>query len=114
MSSAASWSYTAKATLWPLLALDGWSGGATFGAPEEFACDYKSDARTRKNDAGEEFTSTHVLYTERSDIKRGDFVLIGTSVETDPTRTAGAEKVMHVGRYADTFERKADDFEIVT
>lgn len=113
MSAAARWSYTAPATLWPLLALDGWSGGPQFGAPVAFQCDYKAEARTVKDGRGREFTVRQTLYTERADIKQGDRVLIGTSASVDPI-AVGAVEVLHVGRYGDTFDRTADDFEVMT
>lgn len=114
MSAVASWSYTATATLWPRTGRDGWGGATSFGPPVTFACDYASEARTERDAAGKEFTTRHTLWTERSDIKRGDFVLIGTSTATDPTVVQGAEEVRSVKRSADTFERRADDFAVMT
>jgi hypothetical protein len=43
----------------------------------------------------------------------GDYILIGTSVDPDPLN-AGADEIMQVIRYADTFDRIADDFAIIT
>lgn len=113
MSSAASWSYTARATLWPRLSRDDWSGVVVFGPPEGFDCDYSADAVRMTDDKGIEFTSRQVIYTERADIKQGDMVLIGESAVTDPV-AAGAVEVRLVGRFADTFERVVDDFKVVT
>lgn len=113
MSAAASWSYTATATLWPLLGRDDWSGALTFGAPVPFACDYSSEARRMTDDLGVEFVTRQVIWTERADIKRGDRVLIGASVEVDPV-AAGALEVRSVKRDADTFDRRADDFTVAT
>ncbi|HRI16901.1 MAG TPA: hypothetical protein PL196_00105 [Burkholderiaceae bacterium] len=114
MSSAAAWANTATATLWAAQGFDGWKQRGSFAAPVTFACDYKSEARTRRNAAGDEFISRHTIYTERSGIKPGDYVLIGASSATDPTTVAGAERVEFVGRFADTFERVADDYEVLT
>ena len=48
-----------------------------------------------------------------ADIKRGDWVLIGTSALADPV-AAGAREVRAVERFGDTFERTADDYLIGT
>lgn len=113
MSSVASWSYTATATVWPLLGRNDWSGLPRFGAPEAFSCDYSAESRRMTDDLGVEFTSRQVIYTERASLKQGDMVLIGTSSATDPV-AAGAQEVRSVLRQADTLERKADDFQAVT
>lgn len=112
MSSLASWSYTAKATLWPLIAVDDWSRVGTFGPPSVFDCDYKAEAKRMTDAKGVEFTSSQVIYTERPDIKPGDRVLIGEHAG-DPI-AAGAWEVRAVKRDADTFNREADDFQVVT
>lgn len=117
MSAAARWSYTATATHWPLLGKDDWTGANTYGPPVEFLCDYKAD-KVRTTDAGGvadsiELGYRQVFYTEYGAAKQGDFVLIGESAGADPV-AAGAAEVRSVGRYADTFDRSADDFEIMT
>lgn len=113
MSAVANWSYTSKATLWSLLARADWDGTKTFGAPATLACDYSAESVRMTDDRGVEFTSRQILHTERADIKQGDMVLIGTSAVADPV-TAGAFEVRAVKRYADTFEQKADDYEVAT
>lgn len=119
MSAAANWSYTAKATHWPRLGRDDWTGQESFGAPVHFDCDYKSEA-VRSADAGGlspgtsvELALRQVLYTEYAAVKQGDFVLIGESNEASPI-TAGAVEVRTVVRDADTFDRVADDYRILT
>lgn len=112
MSSLASWSYTAKATHWPLIAVNDWSRVATFGPPSVFDCDYKAEAKRMTNAKGVEFTSSQVIYTERADIKPGDRVLIGDHAG-DPI-AAGAWEVRAVKRDADTFNRAADDMQVIT
>ncbi|MEJ2800632.1 hypothetical protein WAE61_02035 [Comamonadaceae bacterium PP-2] len=119
MSAAANWSYTAKATHWPLIGRSDWDGTVQFGMPVTFDCDYKSEA-VRSADAGGtspetgvELALRQVIYTEYSAIKQGDFVLIGESAEIDPV-VAGAAEVRTVVRDADTFDRVADDFRILT
>jgi hypothetical protein len=113
MSAAASWSYTATATLWVLLGRDDWTGAITYGAPQAVACDYSAKAERRTDALGVEFTTRQIIYTERSDIKRGDRIVIGTSVSLDPI-AAGAAEVRAITRNADTFDRLADDYEVLT
>ena len=113
MSAAAAWSYTATATLWVLLGCDDWTGAVTYGAPQAVPCYYSAKAERRTDALGVEFTTRQIIYTERADIKRGDRIVIGTSASLDPV-AAGAAEVRSVQRYADTFDRLADDFEIAT
>ena len=113
MSSAAAWSFTARATLWPWLGRDDWSGVETFGPPEVFDCDYSAESKRMTDAKGVEFTTRQIIYTERDDIKQGDRVLIGESVEVNPI-AAGALEVRSITRSADTFERVTDDFEVTT
>lgn len=119
MSASAAWSYTAKATHWPLLGRDDWSGQISFAPAVAFDCDYKSEA-VRSADAGGTNPSTgvelalrQVIYTEYSAVKQGDYVLIGESAVLDPIE-AGAAEVRTVVRDADTFDRIADDYRILT
>jgi len=113
MSAAASWSYTATATLWPFLSRDDRTGKATFGPPIPIACDYQAKADRKTDARGVEFVTRQLIYTERSDIKQQDRILIGASDQVDPI-AAGALEVRLVQRYADTFDRLADDFEVST
>lgn len=119
MSAAANWSYTAKATHWANLGRDDWSGAPAFAAPVVFDCDYKAEA-VRSADAGGSSPSTgvelalrQVIYTELSTVKQGDYVLIGESAIADPI-AAGAAEVRTVVRDADTFQREADDYRVMT
>lgn len=113
MSAVANWSYTARATVWPLLARDDWSGVKSFGPPESFDCDYSAESKRMTDALGVEFTTKQIIYTERSDIHQGDMVLLGESAELTP-QAAGAFEVRLIKRDADTFQREADDFQIVT
>lgn len=113
MSAAASWSYTATATVWPLQGRDDWSGARSFGAPVSFDCDYSAKAERATDAMGVEFVTRQVIYTERTDIKPGDMVLIGEHTGADPV-AAGAHEVRGVQRDADTFGRLADDFVLMT
>ena len=112
MSASARWAYTAAATVWPLQSRAGWSGVQVFGAPVAILCDYKAEAKTRTDTKGREYVSRLVVYTERADIKQGDRILIGASKAADPL-LAGASEVVDVLRFADTFDRKADDYQVV-
>lgn len=119
MSAAANWSYTAKATHWASLGRDDWTGETAYAPPVVFDCDYKAEA-VRSADAGGtspsngiELALRQVLYTEYSAVQQGDFVLIGESAALDPT-AAGAAEVRTVVRDADTFDRVADDYRIMT
>ena len=115
MSSAASWSYTAKATLWTLSGQSDWDGSRAFAAPVIILCDYKSDSERLTDDKGAEFISALRLFTEHSTAKRGDFVAIGDhTAKANPTDVPDAAQVRLVRRSADTLERKADDYELVT
>lgn len=113
MSAAASWSYTAVATLWPLTGAGDWDGIKTYGPPEAFACDYSAESKRMVDAKGIEFTTRQILYTERADIKQGDFVLIGESAALSPI-DAGALEVRMITRDGDTFDRVADDYTVAT
>ena len=113
MSAVARWSYTATATVWPLLSRDDWGGARSFGAPVPIACDYSAKAQQATDAKGREFTTQLVVYTERDDIKPGDMVIIGAHAGTDPV-AAGAHEVRAVQRDADTFGRQADDFTVMS
>lgn len=112
MSAAAAWSYTSKATHWPLTGFDDWMGAKTFGAPVVFDCDYGAESIRLTDGKGIEFTSRQVLHTERTGIAQGDMVLIGEWTG-DPI-TAKAFEVRAVMRYADTFDGLADDYRVAT
>lgn len=113
MSSTANWSYTATATHWATIGYDGITGGTSYAAPVTFQCDYSAESKLMRDANGDEFVSRQIIYTERSTIKPGDFVAIGSFTESSPI-SAGALEVRAVNRYADTFKRQADDFKVVT
>lgn len=113
MSSAAAWSYTAKATVWRVVSRDDWDGGVLYALPVVIACDYGAKAEQRTDSAGREFTSRQMVYTEFAAAKPGDYVLIGVSSEPDPL-VAGAMEIRSVTRHGDTFERLADDYELAS
>lgn len=113
MSAAASWSYTARATIWPA---DGrandWDGGKAYGQPVVIACDYGATTKLVRNARGDEFAAKLAIYTEHAGAKVGDMVAIGEHTSARPV--ADAREVMAVERYADTFDRRADDYTLLT
>ena len=116
MSSIASWSYTAKATIWrKLSAAKDEYGDPIYGyaAPEIIMCDYEGGLSKRIGSLGAEIVVKNTVWTEFALADAGDYLLIGESTEPDPI-AAGADEVRQVIRYADTFERLADDFAILT
>lgn len=55
----------------------------------------------------------NTIWTEYALADTGDYILIGVSTEPDPI-AAGADEIMQSIQYADTFERTADDWAIIT
>lgn len=113
MSAAANWSYTAIATVWKKLSMDEY-GKPVFAAPIQIMCDYGGDATARLGDIGLEFVVKNTQWTEYALAEQGDYILIGESAALDPKEVSGADEVRHIIRYADTFDRIADDFAIIT
>lgn len=118
MSSLARWSYTAKATIWRVEGENEY-GTKTFHPPEVISCDYGLDTKTAGllsigiSGIGSEFSISNTFWTEYADASQGDFIIIGESSELDPIK-AGANEIKHITRYADTFERQADDYALMT
>lgn len=113
MSSIANWSYTAKATIWRNLGKDEAGDPIGYTAPEIILCDYEGGLSKRIGSLGAEIVVKNTIWTEFSLAAAGDCLLIGESTESDPV-VAGADEVRQVIRYADTFERLADDYAIIT
>lgn len=113
MSALASWSYTATATVWKNLGIDQYGDSLGYAAPVSILCDYGGDATARLGDIGLEIVIKDTIWTEYASAVSGDYILIGESSLADPI-AAGADEVRHVIRYADTFDRLADDFAIIT
>ena len=93
MSSVASWSYTATATIWRRIrdadGSDTDGGGQPYGweAPIAILCDYAT-------------------------AREGDYILIGASTDAAPPDEA--DEIRQIVQFADTFERLADDFALIT
>ena len=113
MSAAANWSYTAPCTIWRNLGIDEYGDPLGFSAPETIMCDYQGGLSAKIGDIGTEQVVKNTFWTEFSDATKGDYILIGESAESDPV-AAGADEVMQVIRYADTFDRLADDYAVLT
>lgn len=113
MSSLASWSYTAQATIWKRSGAKNDYGDPSFDAPLLIAVDYQGGLSKRLGDIGGEKVVKNTVWTEYALADTGDYILIGASSNPDPI-AAGADEVMQAIRYADTFERLVDDFAIIT
>lgn len=114
MSSVANWSYTATATIWRKLeGNDEYGDPLGYAEPEQILCDYEGGLSKKLASLGAEIVVKNTVWTEFALAAAGDYLLIGVSTESDPV-VAGADEVRQVIRYADTFERVADDYAILT
>lgn len=113
MSKLARWNYTAKCTIWRNLGFAENGDSLGWSEPEIFMCEYQGGLSAKIGNIGTEITAKNTFWTEFSEARKGDYVLIGESAISDPTE-AGADEVMTVLRYADSFYRQADDFAIIT
>lgn len=114
MSATASWSYTATATIWRKLeGTDEYGDPLGYAPPEQILCDYEGGLSKRIGNLGAEIVVKNTVWTEFALAEAGDYLLIGLSTESDPV-VAGADEVRQVIRYADTFERLADDWALLT
>lgn len=113
MSSVANWSYTAVATVWKSLGISESGDNLGYSAPVAILCDYEGGLSKRIGSLGAEIVVKNTIWTEFTGAAAGDYILIGTSSDADPLN-AGADEVRQVIRYADTFERIADDYAILT
>ncbi|HAV1828435.1 TPA: hypothetical protein JG914_001198 [Enterobacter hormaechei subsp. steigerwaltii] len=114
MSATASWSYTATATIWRKLeGNDEYGDPLGYAPPEQILCDYEGGLSKRIGSLGSEIVVKNTVWSEFALANAGDYLLIGVSSEPDPV-VAGADEVRQVIRYADTFDRLADDYAILT
>jgi len=113
MSSAASWSYTAVCTIWKSLGLNEYGDSLGFAEPVKIMSDYQGGLSKKLGDIGSEKVVKNTIWTEYALADAGDYILIGASINPDPI-AAGADEVMQAIRYADTFDRLADDYAILT
>lgn len=82
MSSLASWSYKAVATVRPWLGEDTEQGGEVFGEPYEILCSWEAGGKERRDANGQEFVPRFELWTEANTPKHQDRITIaGTPVQ---------------------------------
>lgn len=117
MSAVARWSYTAQATIWPMIgkSTDGYNQ-SIYGLPVTFACDYGAEAKTYKDDFGNEFISKITIWHEDyPDAKRGDCVAVGAFTESSPLDVEEADEVRTILNYGNTLDRNdTPDYAIIT
>ncbi|RDA68352.1 hypothetical protein DVH07_06535 [Hafnia paralvei] len=113
MTVTANWSYTAQATVWKSLGTSESGDNLGYSAPIQILCDYEGGLSKRIGSLGTEIVVKNTVWTEYADAAAGDYILIGASADADPLN-AGADEVRQVIRFADTFERIADDYAIIT
>lgn len=115
MSSIASWSYTATATIWRKLAGNDEYGDPINGyaAPEVIMCDYIAGLSAKIGSLGKEVVVKNTFFTEYALANEGDYIFIGESDEADPV-VAGADEIRAVTRWGDTLERLTDDWALIT
>ncbi|MBE8597014.1 hypothetical protein [Xenorhabdus sp. BG5] len=113
MSSVANWAYTAPCTFWKQLGTDEYGRPLGYEAPKIIQCDYQGGLSNKISGIGAELVAKNTFWTELADASIGDYILIGESSDPNPV-AAGADEIKHLVRYADTFERLADDYALVT
>ncbi|EML6242725.1 TPA: hypothetical protein ACJ2P7_001210 [Klebsiella pneumoniae] len=118
MSSVANWSYTATATIWRRIrdadGSDTDGGGQPYGweAPIAILCDYQGGLSAKIGDLGRELVVKNTIWSEYAEAKEGDYIFLGVSLSPNPPDDA--DEIRQMIRYADTFERLADDYAIIT
>ncbi|MDE9483475.1 hypothetical protein [Xenorhabdus bovienii] len=113
MSSVANWAYTASCTFWKRLGNDEYGKPLGYAEPQIILCDYQGGLSSKISGVGAELVAKNTFWTEFADASIGDYILIGESSNLNPI-AAGADEIKHIVRYADTFERTADDYALVT
>ncbi|MBD1228321.1 hypothetical protein [Xenorhabdus griffiniae] len=113
MSSVANWAYTAPCTFWKQLGTDEYGRPLGYEAPKIIQCDYQGGLSSKLSGVGTELVAKNTFWTEFADASIGDYILIGESPDPNPV-AAGADEIKFTTRYADTFERLADDYVLVT
>ncbi len=63
-------------------------------------------------DLGREIVVKNTIWTEYETAREGDYILIGTSTDAAPPDEA--DEIRQIVQFADTFERLADDFALIT
>lgn len=113
MSATGNWPATAIATYWKSLGIDEGGDSLGFAEPVQVMCDYGGDVTAQLAALGISIVVKMTFWTEFPSAAKGDYMMIGASTTSDPLE-AGADEVMHAIRWADTFDRIADDYAIIT
>ncbi|KLU16509.1 MULTISPECIES: hypothetical protein [Xenorhabdus] len=113
MSSVANWAYTAPCTFWKRLGNNEYGSPLGYKEPQIIMCDYQGGLSSKISGIGTEIVAKNTFWTEFADASTGDYILIGESSNPNPIEE-GADEIKHIARYADTFERLADDYALVT
>ncbi|MEQ1967679.1 hypothetical protein ABLA30_11745 [Xenorhabdus nematophila] len=113
MSSVANWAYTAPCTFWKRLGNDEYGKPLGYLEPQIILCDYQGGLSSKISGVGAELVVKNTFWTEFPNAVTGDYILIGESSNLNPIE-AGADEIKCIIRYADTFERLADDYAVIT
>lgn len=113
MSNSANWAYTAQATIWHKIGDNYETGKAEFSEPVLIYCDYGHDSKLIANSLGREIVVKNTIWTDYAKARKGDYILIGKSTEPNPF-LANADEIINIIRHSDTFDRKNDDFVLIT
>ena len=89
-------------------------GGQPYGweAPIAILCDYRGWSLCKIGDLGRELVVKNTIWTEYATAREGDYILIGASTDAAPPDEA--DEIRQIVQFADTFERLADDFALIT
>lgn len=82
------------------------------GAADRYPLRLRGGLSAKIGDLGREIVVKNTIWTEYAEAKEGDYILIGASSAASPPDEA--DEIRQVIRYADTFERLADDFALIT
>lgn len=122
MSNTANWSYTALATVYPVIRGGGkWGDEITYGTPYLIDCTWQSSNEVVKDDMGKEFVTNNVFYTElkRNGVdvqrsERGFYIAKGDTTSQSDPRVAGADIIITVKEDDMSFFGEEFDYEIRT
>lgn len=106
MSETASWSYTNKATVKPLIGKDHFTGGMKYGETYEIACTWVAKHELMRDDKGQEFVSSTVIYTEDKRPRPYDMIKIHDDF-------SDFQEIKAVGGTDMSFFDEEPDFELV-
>lgn len=122
MSTTANWSYTALATIYPVIRGGGkWDDTIAYGTPYLIDCTWQSSNEVVKDDMGKEFVTNNVFYTElkRNGVdvqrpERGFYIAKDDTTSQSDPRVAGADIIITVKEDDMSFFGEEPDYEIRT